>query len=221
MANGARGAIVLRGPLKMLQTVAMVTQKGKATTTADRFKPLASRSTWYAADVLDKALEGAQGQEGLAERLKTYGETQFVAVVVVEVGDGELRCQHTTGTGVASVEDRGPWEYVLDHGRERTHERPKFGYNGSLVPYRVSPDRPLPEHIPKPDWHATGVAEAERRSEARNTPPVHSAKQIKKMRQACKLGREILDAAHRAVRPGVTTDELDRIVHEFTVEHGA
>ena len=61
----ARGALVLRGPLKMLQTVAMVTQRGKATTTAERFRPLVSRCCWYASDVLDKALEGADGQEGL------------------------------------------------------------------------------------------------------------------------------------------------------------
>ena len=26
------------------------------------------------------------------------------------------------------------------------------------------------------------------------------------------MGREVLDAAHRAVRPGVTTDEIDRVV---------
>lgn len=28
------------------------------------------------------------------------------------------------------------------------------------------------------------------------------------------LGREVLDLALKAVKPGVTTDELDRIVHE-------
>ena len=32
------------------------------------------------------------------------------------------------------------------------------------------------------------------------------------MRQACKLAREIIDKAHAAVKPGVTTDELDQIV---------
>ena len=37
------------------------------------------------------------------------------------------------------------------------------------------------------------------------------------MRAACNLGREILDAAHRIIRPGVTTDEIDRVVHEYTV----
>ena len=159
---------------------------------------------------------------------------------------------------MASVDDRGPWYYVLDHGKSRTSERPKFGYNGSLVPFRVSPDRLVPAHIPKPDYYATGQPEvraraeharshcarherahfysesarvplvcdrsplrsctqAERRHAARNTPPVHSEKEIRKMRKVNRLGREILDEAHRAVRPGVTTDEIDRIVHECTV----
>ena len=84
-----------------------------------------------------------------------------------------------------------------------------------------SPDRPLPDHIPRPDYYTTGQAEAERRSDARETPPVLSEKAIQKMRAACKLGREILDAAHRIIRPGVTTDEIDRVVHEYTVDHGA
>ena len=39
--------------------------------------------------------------------------------------------------------------------------------------------------------------------------------------QVNKLGREILDAAARIIRPGVTTDEIDRVVHEYTIEHGA
>lgn len=42
--------------------------------------------------------------------------------------------------------------------------------------------------------------------------PIRSAKEIAGMRVACRLAREILDEAHAAVRPGVTTDEIDRIV---------
>ena len=30
------------------------------------------------------------------------------------------------------------------------------------------------------------------------------------MRVACKLGREVLDEAAKAIAPGVTTDEIDR-----------
>ena len=55
----ARGALVLRGPLKMLQTVQKVTEASKATTTADRFKVLLSRCKWVAEGGLAGVLEGS------------------------------------------------------------------------------------------------------------------------------------------------------------------
>lgn len=38
------------------------------------------------------------------------------------------------------------------------------------------------------------------------------------MRVACKLGREVLDEAARVCDVGVTTDEIDRAVHEACIE---
>lgn len=34
------------------------------------------------------------------------------------------------------------------------------------------------------------------------------------------IAREVLDAAARVIRPGVTTDEIDRVVHEATIAAG-
>lgn len=42
--------------------------------------------------------------------------------------------------------------------------------------------------------------------------------EIEGMRVACKLGREVLDEAARVCDVGVTTDEIDRIVHEACIE---
>lgn len=42
--------------------------------------------------------------------------------------------------------------------------------------------------------------------------PIRNAKEVAGMRTACRLAREILDKARAAVKPGVTTDEIDRIV---------
>ncbi len=42
--------------------------------------------------------------------------------------------------------------------------------------------------------------------------PIRNAKEIAGMRKACRLAREIIDKAHAAVKPGVTTDEIDQIV---------
>jgi hypothetical protein len=41
---------------------------------------------------------------------------------------------------------------------------------------------------------------------------IRSADEIAGIRRACRVGREVLDAAAAAVRPGVTTDEIDRVV---------
>ena len=38
------------------------------------------------------------------------------------------------------------------------------------------------------------------------------------MRVVCKLGREVLDEGARAIAVGVTTDEIDRVVHEACIE---
>lgn len=34
------------------------------------------------------------------------------------------------------------------------------------------------------------------------------------------IAREVLDAAAHVIRPGVTTDEIDRVVHEATIAAG-
>jgi methionyl aminopeptidase len=38
------------------------------------------------------------------------------------------------------------------------------------------------------------------------------------MRKVCRFGREILDIAGRAAVPGVTTDYIDEVVHNATIE---
>lgn len=38
------------------------------------------------------------------------------------------------------------------------------------------------------------------------------------MRVVCRLAREVLDIAARALKPGVTTDQIDEIVHKACVE---
>ncbi|EOD26530.1 hypothetical protein EMIHUDRAFT_42070, partial [Emiliania huxleyi CCMP1516] len=93
-----------------------------------------------------------------------------------------------------------------------------FSYTGSLRPYRVSPRRPVAEGILLPDYAADGDPRAEQAAPARSTPPVVSAAQAEKLRAVCRMGREIVDAAHRVIKPGVTTDEIDRVVHDKHME---
>lgn len=40
------------------------------------------------------------------------------------------------------------------------------------------------------------------------------------MRKACQFNAQLMDVLRQYVKPGVTTDEIDRIAYEYTVSHG-
>lgn len=50
---------------------------------------------------------------------------------------------------------------------------------------------------------------------------IKSAKQIQKMRESCKLTRELFLILEEKVKPGVTTMELDTAAYNFYTKHGA
>ncbi len=83
-----------------------------------------------------------------------------------------------------------------------------------VKPGHVSPGRPVPPEIPRPSYAETG--EPSRWAE----PLVKSPEVIARMRKAGRAAAEILEIAGRAVAPGVTTDEIDAVVHEATIERG-
>lgn len=99
-----------------------------------------------------------------------------------------------------------------------------YRFTGRLRPTLYSPRRSVPPHIRKPDYadHMDGVSESEQRDKRTNDSiRVYSSEELDGdygLRHACAMGREILDIAGKALRPGVTTDEIDRIVHEATIE---
>lgn len=98
---------------------------------------------------------------------------------------------------------------------------PNFRYSGDLRPhYPLSPKRVVPEHITRPDYADDGVPKSEARRIARELQ-VLNAEQQQKMRVVCKLAREVLDITAAAVKPGITTDELDAICHQAIVERNA
>jgi methionyl aminopeptidase len=47
---------------------------------------------------------------------------------------------------------------------------------------------------------------------------VKSPEEIEKMKAAARVARQVLDIAGRAVRVGITTDEIDALVHEETLK---
>jgi methionyl aminopeptidase len=86
---------------------------------------------------------------------------------------------------------------------------------GELAPGKVSPRRPVPAQIPRPEYVDLP---APPRYEG---PEVKDAATLAVMRQAAKVAAQALAEVGRHVAPGVATDELDRIGHEFLVDHGA
>ncbi len=84
-----------------------------------------------------------------------------------------------------------------------------------LTPGTPTPIRPVPSHIPRPEYVG-------KKMPARSTEPyVQTAETIELMRHAGKVAARALAAGGAAVAPGVTTDEVDRVVHEFLLDHDA
>ena len=52
-------------------------------------------------------------------------------------------------------------------------------------------------------------------------PYVQTPETIEKMREASRIAAEALQEAGKAVAPGVTTDAVDRVAHEYMCDHGA
>ncbi|KIY64928.1 methionine aminopeptidase [Cylindrobasidium torrendii FP15055 ss-10] len=94
---------------------------------------------------------------------------------------------------------------------------PNHGFTGTMRPvYPLSPKRAVPDHIPKPDYAKDGEPKSEMRA-AGQAPRILTPEEQDKMRHVCKMGREVLDIAAAAIRPGITTDEIDEIVHNETI----
>ena len=62
------------------------------------------------------------------------------------------------------------------------------------------------------------TAAASRRT---STIKIHTAEDYEGMRRAGRVAAECLDMLAAHVRPGVVTDDLDRLAREFTLDHGA
>lgn len=83
------------------------------------------------------------------------------------------------------------------------------------APGVLSPTRHVPASIPRPEY--VGKPAPERYTAGEVKPP----EVIEAMRVACRIAAQALAEVGAAVAPGVTTDELDRIGHEFMIDHGA
>ena len=85
----------------------------------------------------------------------------------------------------------------------------------TIQPATVSPLREVPASIPRP--HYVGRLAPD----PYTGDDVQSHEIIEKMRIAGRLAAQAMHAAAAAIQPGVTTDDLDQVVHEYLTEHRA
>ncbi|MCW2812343.1 MAG: map [Friedmanniella sp.] len=84
-----------------------------------------------------------------------------------------------------------------------------------VLPAPTTPRRRVPASLARPEY-------VDRPAPAAYTgPDVQSAETIEKMRVAGRIAAQALQAAAAVLAPGVTTDAVDAVAHEFLLDHHA
>ena len=85
----------------------------------------------------------------------------------------------------------------------------------AVQPAPVSGVRSVPGSIPRPEyaWQPGPTRY--------DGPDVQTPETIERMRVAARIAAQAMAAAAAAIAPGVTTDALDAVAHEFMLDHGA
>jgi methionyl aminopeptidase len=92
---------------------------------------------------------------------------------------------------------------------------PRDPISGFLTPGTVSPLRAVPGVIAKPEYVG-------KRAPAKYTEgDIWGQEQIELIRAAGKIAAQAIALVGENCKPGVTTDQLDKIGHEFILDHGA
>ncbi|MBG6215341.1 MAG: type I methionyl aminopeptidase [Cryobacterium sp.] len=86
---------------------------------------------------------------------------------------------------------------------------------GHLVPGTVSSTRSVPSHIVRPEYVGKKGPNTFTGSD------VYSAEKIELIRESGRIAAQAIAAVGRAIVPGVTTEELDHIGHDYMVAHDA
>ena len=86
---------------------------------------------------------------------------------------------------------------------------------GHLLMGTVSPRLAVPNNIARPEYVGKPAP-------ARFTgSDVKTPEQIEKIRSAGKIAAAAIEMLRGEIKPGVTTDYLDRLAHDFVIDHGA
>ncbi|WP_082588762.1 MULTISPECIES: type I methionyl aminopeptidase [unclassified Terrabacter] len=84
-----------------------------------------------------------------------------------------------------------------------------------VSPHPLSPRRPVPASIERP--HYVDVPNPREDGDVR----IKDTETVEKMRVASRIAATAMVEASKVIAPGVTTDELDAVAHEYMLDHGA
>jgi len=86
---------------------------------------------------------------------------------------------------------------------------------GTLRPGVVSRRLPVPAHIERPEYVGKPAPTVVRGSD------VTSVEDIERMRIASRIAADAMYAGAAIIKPGVTTDAIDAVIHDYIVSHDA
>ncbi|AQQ15520.1 Methionine aminopeptidase 2 [Corynebacterium glaucum] len=87
---------------------------------------------------------------------------------------------------------------------------------GLLTPGKPTPIRTVPKSIERPEYAWKNEVQ-----ENVGEPFVQTPETIEAMREASKIAANALAVGGAEIKPGVTTDHVDGIIHEYLLDHGA
>lgn len=94
-----------------------------------------------------------------------------------------------------------------------------FKFTGPLRPGTVTPMVKTPQNVSRPDYAISGIPKSEiHHQKTFSIPRVTKPEDLAALRECALLARQALDLGHSHVRPGITTNEINDIVHKFIVE---
>jgi methionyl aminopeptidase len=92
---------------------------------------------------------------------------------------------------------------------------PRDAKTGNLIPGRISPKLDVPASIPRPEYVGKAVPSKFTGSN------IKTPEQIEKIRHSGKIAAQAIELVGQNAKPGITTDELDKIAHKFLIDNGA
>ena len=99
-------------------------------------------------------------------------------------------------------------------------KKPSFKYTGKITQGILGPTLEVPSSILRPDYAIDGVPKLKSKNQPWEVTP-QTPEDILRMRIAGRIAREVLDAAVSFVKAGVTTTEIDALVHAETIRRNA